>query len=379
MLVYAWTKVSKLQISAATYKARLLPFAYFSFVAWLLSILQALILLPAPFISFPIGSFLNNAGQWLGLMQNALWFSAVLSLYPRQLSRKSLSLHVLVIFPIAIASVTSRTAILTSGTLTTFDFLLAFVVFTAFVLWLLQWRLSSMLATVFFIHGCSQTIWRTLWFTPLAGRQVATLLAFPIWRSLLLFAWIRVISAMVEDAEASLNEVVKKIEQLQIPDPLPTFEVMIGSTIADLERERDAAEGAILALELSRFRAEKLGSVALTPRELCEVMAKRCDILVLMIGERYGHVIEPEGISVVEFEYNVARADNPGKILVYVKEGVKRDDKRLKDFLERVLDFNNGNVTHSFTTPEKLSEQIPRDIVRWLISHAKQNSPKDRI
>ncbi|HET6979098.1 MAG TPA: DUF4062 domain-containing protein [Pyrinomonadaceae bacterium] len=310
-------------------------------------------------------------------MQNALWFSAVLSLYPRQLTRRSLSLPVLLIFPIVIASIISRTPILTSGTLTTLDFLLASVAFPGLVLWLLNWRLSRVLTTLFFIHGCSQTIWKTLWFTPLAGIQIAALLAFPVWRSLLLFAWIRVLSEMVENAESSLNEVVKEIEQLQIPDPLTKFEVMIGSTVTDLKLERDAAEGAILALDLSRFRAEKLGSVAIAPRELCERMAKQCDILVLMIGERYGHVIQPEGISVVEFEYNVARSDDPGKILAYVKEGVKRDDKRLEDFLARVLDFNDGSVTHSFATPEKLSEQIPKDIVRWLVSHRTQKRNPD--
>ncbi len=308
-------------------------------------------------------------------MQNALWFSAVLSLYPKQLTRKSLSLPVLLMFPIVIASVTSRTAILSSAWLTVIDAFSTFVIFTAFVLWILQWRLSKMFVAMFFIHGCSQSIWRSLWFTPLAGTQIATLLAFPVWRSLLLFAWIRLISAMVERAEASFADVVTNIEQLKLPNPLNTFQVMISSTVKDLERERDAAEGAILAMRLSRFRAEKLGGVALSPRELTELMAKQCDILLLIIGERYGHIIEPEGISVVEFEYNVARAE-PGKILVYVKD-VKREDKQLIKFLERVQKFNDGYVTWTFTTPEKLAEQIPHDITRWLTSRAKQTNRKE--
>jgi hypothetical protein len=175
---------------------------------------------------------------------------------------------------------------------------------------------------------------------------------------------------MVERAEASLKEVATAVEQLKLPNPLNTFEVMISSTLKDLGRERDAAEVAILGMHLSRFRAEKLGSVGLSPRELCELMAKECDILVLIIGERYGHIIEPEGISVVEFEYNVARDHDHGKILVYVKD-VLRDDKQLIQFLERVQKFNDGHVMWSFSTPEQLAEQIPPDIMRWLTSHVK--------
>jgi signal transduction histidine kinase len=303
-------------------------------------------------------------------MQNALWFSAVLSLYPKQLTRKSLSFPVLLMFSVVIGSISSHTAILTSQWLTITDAVSSFVVFTAFVLWLLQWRLSKIIVGAFFLHGCSQWIWRSVWFTPLAGTQIATLLAFPVWRSLLLLAWIRLVSAMVERAEASLKEVATAVEQLKLPNPLNTFEVMISSTLKDLGRERDAAEVAILGMHLSRFRAEKLGSVGLSPRELCELMAKECDILVLIIGERYGHIIEPEGISVVEFEYNVARDHDHGKILVYVKD-VLRDDKQLIQFLERVQKFNDGHVMWSFSTPEQLAEQIPPDIMRWLTSHVK--------
>jgi hypothetical protein len=385
-LVYAWRAVSKLRNSSATYKARLLPFAYFSFSSWIVCALQSAILLPAPLISFPQGSFLNNAGLWLGLMQNALWASAVLSLYPKQLALK-LSLPVLlislpvlsVIATIVVALVASPTTVLSSVTVAFIDFAFTFLVFTGFVLWILKWRLSGIFVGLFFIHGCYQTIWRSLWFTPLAGTQIATLFAFPVWRVLLLIAWISLISIMRERAEASVQQAGTVIKQLEFPNPLDPFNVMIGSTRADLEQERDAAEGAILALpHLDRYRAEKLGSVSGSPREICELMAKQCDIFLLIIGERYGHIIEPEGISVVEFEYDVARDDYPRKILVYVKDS-RRDDENLLKFLDRVQKFNDGYIIWSFSTPEELAEQIPFDIMRWLISHAKQNKAKSSV
>ena len=309
-------------------------------------------------------------------MQNAFWFSAVLALYPEELTKKSLSAPVLLMFPIVIASIISRTALLTSETVAWIDTFFAIVIFTAFVLWILKWRVRTIFVAAFFIHGCSQWLLRSLWFTPFAGRQIAILLALPIWRGLLICAWIKLISEMVGRAEASLKDIVTEIDKQNLVDPLDPFHVMIASTVEDLKRERDAAEGAIVSMHLDRYRAEHLGSVALSPRLLCKLMARKCDIFLLIIGERYGHVFEPEGISVVEYEFREAYDADRGKILVYVKDGVKRVDKQLIKFLESLQEFTHGRVTWAFSTPEKLAEQIPPDIMRWLTSRAKKNKEK---
>ena len=154
-------------------------------------------------------------------------------------------------------------------------------------------------------------------------------------------------------------------------DPFATCDVMICSTVKDLAKERVAAERAIRGLNLNIFRAEDLGSVAGSPRELCELLAQKCDLFVLLVGESSGFIIESEGISVIEFEYEVAHAQNPGKILIYLKDGVHREP-RLEEFLKRVQDFDHGYVTSSFITPEDLYQKIQVDIVRWLTSHAKK-------
>jgi hypothetical protein len=306
-------------------------------------------------------------------MQNGLWASAVLALYPKPLSRRCLSLPVLLMLAIVIASLLSRTAILTQETFTLIDAGSAAVTFTAFVLWIMQWSLKRRFVAAFLIHGCSHWIWRSLWFPPLVGTQIAILLAFPIWRLVLLWAWIRLLSSMVEGAETAFEKAVTSIQQLKLTSPLSPLHVMISSTLEDLERERDAAEGAILALDLYCFRAEKLPGVSVSPREFCELMAKQCDIFILIIGDRYGYVIESDGISVVESEYEVARRENAGKILVYKKDHVQREDERLRKFLERVKNYDNGYPMSSFTTPEELSVQIPRGIVRWLIFRMEQS------
>jgi len=151
---------------------------------------------------------------------------------------------------------------------------------------------------------------------------------------------------------------------------------MISSTVEDLAQEREAADRAILGLGLTRFRAETFGSVPHPPKVICALLAEQCDLFVLIIGQRYGYMIESEGISVVEFEYEVARAQNPEKILLYVKEGVSRDP-RLEEFLKRLQDFEHGYFRSLFTTPEELFEKIQPDVARWLTSQVKQNRQKE--
>jgi hypothetical protein len=158
-------------------------------------------------------------------------------------------------------------------------------------------------------------------------------------------------------------------------DLLVRFGVMISSTVEDLAQEREAAERAILGLRLTRFRAERFGSVSHSPLVICALLAEQCNIFILIIGERYGSVIKSKGISVVEFEYDVAHEQDPGKILVYVKDGVNREP-RLEEFLKCVQDFEHGYFTSSFTTTEELYESIQRDVARWLTSHVKPNNQK---
>jgi len=373
-IVFAWMTVSRLRNTSATYNARLLPFAYFSLTSWILAVLQCTLLVTSSLISFP-GEFRLATGLWLALMQNVLWAAAVLSLYSKQFSGISQRLPIFVVFPtvVAFAFPTYRIGVLTSETFIYIDAVLASTIFVVFAVSLVQWRLSKVFAVAFLAHGYSQWIWRSLWFTPWAETQRAILVAFPLWRIALLVVWIRLISAMLERAQRSYQEVAKDIGRLAVPTPLKTIKVMISSTISDLAQERDAAESAIRALHLTTFRAEQLGSLSLPPRKICQLMAEQCDIFILIIGERYGHIIEPEGISVVEFEYEVARAQNPGKILVYVKDGVNREP-RLEAFLKRLQDFGHGHFTSMFT-PEDLYEKIQRDTARWLTSNVKQKHP----
>lgn len=363
-VIYAWVTVSKLRNTSATYNGRLLPFAYFSLSSWILWGFQYLIL------AGPFTDFFLDTGLWLGVMQNALWASAVLSLHSKQFSRMT-TLPVWIVFPIviALALLTYRTEVLTSEIFVYIDFVFGFVIFTGFAYSILQWRVSKIFAAIFFIHGYSQWLWRALWFSPWLGTQSAILMAFPVWRIALLFAWVRLISVILHRAESSYRKVVANIERLSLPKRLDKFTVMVGSTV-DVVQERDAASHAIDKLGLSEIRAETFGSSSEPLRDVYTYLADQCDAFILLIGERYGSPMESDGLSVIEIQYQAARERDAKKILVYVKDSVIRE-LRLQDFLARVQATEHSYV-RSFITPEDLYEEIHRGIAHWLTSHGKQ-------
>lgn len=216
-IVRAGITVSKLRKTSTTRSFRLLPFAYFSLSALILGALQHVILLASLFSSSATGFFLDT-GLWLGVTQNALWTIAVLSLQSKQLLRISdtLTFSKIFLIVVAFALLTYRTAVLTSEIFTSIDAISAATVFLVFAFWIWQWRLSKKFAAIFIIHGYSQWIWRSLWFTPLASwAQIIFLLAFPLWRFALLVAWIRLTPAMLQSTQ---REVVGDSKRLALPN-----------------------------------------------------------------------------------------------------------------------------------------------------------------
>lgn len=221
VIVYAGRKVSKLCTTSTNDNAYLL-FTYFSLTAWILGALQYAILLASLLGSSP-SDFFPDTGLWLGFIQNALWAGAVLSLHSKQLSRISNSLSrfkIFLIVPIIIgfALLTYRTVVVTSEIFTLIDGVFTASIFMVLAVWIVQWRLSHKLAAVFFIYGYSQFIWSTLWFTPFSGPQFGILIASPLWRMAVLFAWLTLISEIAQSGQVSRAEVVEDNESLALPD-----------------------------------------------------------------------------------------------------------------------------------------------------------------
>lgn len=146
-------------------------------------------------------------------------------------------------------------------------------------------------------------------------------------------------------------------------DPL---RIMISSTVEDLQAERAAAEAAIRERRFRRYRSESMPSIARPPKAVCETMARSCDAMVLILGERYGWTIPDLGISVTEFEFETARAADPRKILVFEVQCRNRD-ARQAEFVRRVKDFSRGyNLNQPVATPEELRVAVDRALLVWI-------------
>lgn len=378
--VFAGITVFELRNTSTNYNARLFTFGYFSLGAWVLWILQYAIL-AAPFLSFP--AVLPVDVISLALIQNVFWASAVLSLHLKQFSRKSLTLPFLAICSVATILVAYQTRLLTSPESTQFiapfEGISTAVIFVVLGISMVQLRLSKLSAAIFLIHGFTQWLWTWRWL-PLFSTTPMVHLAFPLWHVALLIGWFRLISQMRQRVQPSEHKFAglsdrnpsNSTDRMELPNLLVTLRVMISSTVDDLIEEREVADRAIRELQLTRFRAETFGSVPHPPKVVCELLAEQCDIFVLIIGKRYGYIMS-DGISVVEFEYRIARAQNPQKILVYVKDGVDREP-RLTEFLKDVQHFEHGYFRSSFTTPNELHDKIQGNIARWLTSKVIQTN-----
>lgn len=377
-VVFAGIKVSELQSPPDSYNARQFTFAYFSLSAWILWVFQYAIQ-ATPF--FTLSKDLSlTIGLILGVVQNALWTCAALSLPFKSFSRKSLTLPLLAVVSVVsavIAIVAYQAAILSSPELNGYvvgvDGLWNAVVFMVVGISIFQLGFGKKSAEAFLTHGYTQWIWRLLLLSPWATTLVVQIV-YPAWRVFLFIVWARLISEMAKRTEPPDQKIARVSKQSlssdnqrpKAPNLLVTLKVMISSTVQDLEPEREAADRAIRGLNLDRFRAEKFGSLPHPPEVICALLAEQCDIFVLIIGERYGYEIESRKISVVEFEYEVACAQDRGKILVYIKDGVTREP-RLEAFVRRLEDFERGHFRTLFKTADELPEKIQGDISRLVL------------
>ena len=348
-VVFAIRRIFKGRNASAN--AWMLPFAYFSLIAWVLWVFQYGILVAGPF-GFISNDSYSTTSLLLELMQNAFWIVAILSLHSKQFSQVSLTLALLGLLSIVAALIIYETPIVFSEPFTYIAAVSVATIFTVLAASIWKLPVSKLYPIVFGLHGFSHWLWTYLFFNPSISIQ-KSLQYFSLWHVVLMLTWIILISEM-----------------------LVRFRVMISSTIDDLGPERRATERAIRRLDMDGLRSETLGSRPYTPKRLCKLWAEQCNLFVLIIGGRYGHYISGMGKSAVEFEYEVAAKADREKILVYVKEGITREPK-LEEFLERLRDFECGHVISPFNSPEDLSERIQNDVKDWLTEHRKPEDGTD--
>jgi len=134
------------------------------------------------------------------------------------------------------------------------------------------------------------------------------------------------------------------------------MKVFISSLVSGYERFRDAAAEAIELLGHTVVRAEELPAAASTAQQACLAAVREADVVILLLGERYG-VPQASGLSATHEEYREARERKP--VLVFVESGVTPEPAQ-QAFVDEVQAWETGHFRAAFSNPEELKNEVIR-------------------
>lgn len=144
------------------------------------------------------------------------------------------------------------------------------------------------------------------------------------------------------------------------------MKVFISSVIKDYEPYRAAVEHAIRTLDHTPIRAEDFGATPDSPQRVCLAGVRDSDVVVLVMGERYGWKQESD-LSATHEEYREAKEQRP--ILVFIQQGVTPEPDQAA-FIQEVQSWNMGQFTENFHSPDDLYQGTIRALHHLDMSQA---------
>ena len=130
------------------------------------------------------------------------------------------------------------------------------------------------------------------------------------------------------------------------------MKVFVSSLIGGYEPFRAAVVEAAQVLGHEVIRAEDFSASTASPQQACLAAVRASDVVVLLLGERYGFT-QPSGLSATHEEYREARERKP--VLVFVESGVTREAQQ-EAFLGEVQAWATGHFRGTYTSPADLKE-----------------------
>jgi hypothetical protein len=150
---------------------------------------------------------------------------------------------------------------------------------------------------------------------------------------------------------------------------------IISSVIAGYEDRRDAVAAAARSLGHEVIRAEDFGASPDTPQQACLGGVRQADVVVLLVGTRYG-AVQPSGYSATEEEYREARESKP--VLVFVEQSVDLEERQAV-LLAEIQIWAGGHMTENFADPEGLREAVTRQLHHLELSQQVGNADPEEI
>ncbi|HEY0628890.1 MAG TPA: DUF4062 domain-containing protein [Sphingomicrobium sp.] len=137
------------------------------------------------------------------------------------------------------------------------------------------------------------------------------------------------------------------------------MKIFVSSLIGGMEDFRAAAVEAIQSLGHEAGTAEAFSADANSPRVACLAGVRDANLVVLILGGRYGAIQQPSGISATHEEYREARGKKP--VLAFIQQGVEREPQQAA-FVQEVEDWEHGQFRAAFSTREQLRNEVTRAI-----------------
>ena len=145
------------------------------------------------------------------------------------------------------------------------------------------------------------------------------------------------------------------------------MKVFISSLIGGFERERAAARRAVTTLRFEPVMAEDFGAQPNSPQVACLNGLRGSDLVVLVLGERYGVIPPGSTISATHQEYREARGTKP--VIAFVQQGVTPEPEQAA-FIDEVQAWEGGLFRGGFATPDELQDGITRALHDHTLTNA---------
>jgi hypothetical protein len=143
------------------------------------------------------------------------------------------------------------------------------------------------------------------------------------------------------------------------------MKVFISSLISGMEAERAAAKHVIETLGHKALMAEDLGAKASSPQVACLGLLREADLVVLILGPRYGDK-QASGLSATHEEFREAQNRKP--ILTFVQTADAEPEQAA--LINEASGWERGLYRAPFATPTDLGDKISRAIYDHALANA---------
>lgn len=155
------------------------------------------------------------------------------------------------------------------------------------------------------------------------------------------------------------------------------MKIFISSLISGFEPYREAVKSAILTLRHQPVMAEDFGAQPNSPQIACLQGLRSADMVILVLGHRYGYPQGSSGVSPTHEEFLEAQPRKP--ILVFVQDGSAQREPAQAAFITEVQGWENGFFREAFSTPEQLKDLVIRAVHDYEMTNASGPVDADRL